>query len=123
MPPAKATREMKSTYGNVIRTISTASAYFPGIGQEPGSEDRDEDRCGDDADDGDDGERAEQRSRDVGGQVAHLGDFALCPIFAQDGDERLGEGAFGEQPAQEVRDAEGDEEGVGAGARAERLGR
>ena len=37
MPPAKATREMKSTYGNVIRTISTASAYFPGSDRNPGA--------------------------------------------------------------------------------------
>ena len=37
MPPAKATREMKSTYGNVIRTISTARAYFPGSDRNPGA--------------------------------------------------------------------------------------
>ena len=113
---------MNSRYGNVIRTISTASAYFMGSDRESGGEDRDEDwRC-ENAADGDGGERAEQRPRDVRSEIAHVADPAPGPVLAQDGDECLGEGAFGEQPAQEVRDAERDEEGIRAGACAERLG-
>ena len=47
---------------------------------------------------------------------------APVPVFRQQRDERLREGAFGEQPAQQVGQPEGDEEGVGHHAGAEGTG-
>jgi hypothetical protein len=58
----------------------------------------------------------------LGGFLAVLG-----LVFGQDGHEGLRERALGEQPAQQVGQAEGDIEGVGVGeapkARANRLSR
>ena len=93
-----------------------------GVGQKPGGEYGNECRRREDADDGDGGEHPDQRPRDMRSQIAHFGDVALRAILAQNGHERLGKGAFGEQPAQKVRDSERDEEGIGPGTGAERLG-
>ena len=59
---------------------------------------------------------------DMSGQIPNVLEPALRTILAQDGNECLGKGTLREQAAQEIRDAEGHEEGIGAGARAERLG-
>ncbi len=43
-------------------------------------------------------------------------------VFGENGDEGDGQRPFGEEPPEEVRDPEGDEEGVGGEARAEEAG-
>ena len=93
-----------------------------GVGQKPGGEYGDEYRRCDNAGDSDDGEHSDQCPRDMRGQIAHFTDIALRAILAQNGHERLGESAFGEQPAQKIRNSERDEKGIGPGTGAERLG-
>ena len=63
----------------------------------------------------------------VAGDVIHeqprLVLAAAVLVLGEDRDEGLREGALGEQPAQQVRDLEGDEERVGERARRRTPGR
>jgi hypothetical protein len=82
-------------------------------------EDIDDDRRGEDADERD---REEDEAEDAGHAGDQLADFLvglLHLVFRDDRHEGLGERALGGQPAHEVRDLEGDQEGVHQRARAE----
>jgi len=62
--------------------------------------------------------RPEHHGRHMVGQHAGGAIALLVLVFGEDGHEGLRERALGEQSAQQVGDAEGDEEGVGVDGRA-----
>ena len=70
----------------------------------------------------DEQDQRQQQPGDVIHQHAGLGVPAPGLVFGQNRHEGLRKRALGEQPAQQVGDAEGDEEGVGVEPRAEDAG-
>ena len=55
-------------------------------------------------------------------EVLQFAEIALASVLGQDRDERRRESALGEQAAEEIRDLERDEKGIGVGIRTEDLG-
>ena len=93
-----------------------------GVGGEAGGGNPDQHRCGGDANRCHGEEDHGQDAGDVIDQAEGFHVAALVLVFAEDGHEGLREGALGEQPAQQVGQLEGDEEGVGRQSGAERAG-
>ena len=73
-------------------------------------------------DDGDDEERRGERGERFFGETARLGDAVGLMDLGEERHEGRGEGAFGEEAAEEIGKALGDEEGLGDRPGAERGG-
>jgi hypothetical protein len=82
----------------------------------------DDERCGHDPDQRDDEQGSRQQRSDMVDQVARCLFARSCLVFGQNRHERLRKSPFGEHPAQQVRQAERDEKGVGVQPGAECLG-
>ena len=85
-----------------------------------GREGHDDERRRDDTDERDDEQHHAEGAGDRVHELTHFVVAALVLVLADDRHEGLRERAFGEQPAQEVRDLEGHQPGVHEGAGAER---
>jgi hypothetical protein len=103
----------------VIRVSSTVSWNLSASAAETRRRDGDQQRCGDHAERADDDQDQEQHAGDAIDQCLGLDFPATIAVFGQDGNEGLRERSLGKQPAQQVGQAEGDEEGVGHHAGAE----
>ncbi len=78
-----------------------------------------DDGRGGDAGGGDQKQDPAKKPRHVGHQLLHFLVGSLGLVLGQHRHEGGGERALGEQPPQQIGNAEGDEEGIGAGAGAE----
>ena len=96
-----------------MRVSSTARSNFSGLALKPGRQAVHQERHGDL---GDDGERQEHEHeaghRLLGEGARRLLALALQPLGKQRHERRV-EGALAEQAAEQIGEAEGDEEGVG----------
>ena len=97
--------DTNSRYGNVQRSISTASSNWPAcFAANPGAHSQTISGAAMTPEDRDDREDAAERAGDRVDQIAHFVGAALGAVFGDDRHERLRERALGEQPAQQVRD-------------------
>ncbi len=97
--------------GHLLRLASPARA-----------EDRYQHRCPHHAQEGHTGKNRQQKPAHRRQQLAQLRGRALIPVLGEHRNEGGREGALAEQPAEEVGQPEGDEEGVGGHAGAKHPG-
>jgi hypothetical protein len=102
--------EAREAYGQLPRR---------GVGEEAGSHDPDDPWCAENAQEG---QGAEEQQHDPGHRTQHaesVGPGSTRHVLGEHGDEGGRERTFRHEPAQEIRQAERDEEGVRSDSRAE----